>query len=78
MGTSEFPSHLANGAQSIDSRQNAECGTERADYVVSSMLFNSIQNFDEWQDYFDHPKGNTLGVLGALYQIGSLCSIPIV
>ncbi|EGS19107.1 uncharacterized protein CTHT_0057310 [Thermochaetoides thermophila DSM 1495] len=42
------------------------------------MLFNSIQNFDEWQDYFNHPKGNTLGVLGALYQIGSLCSIPIV
>jgi hypothetical protein len=42
------------------------------------MLFGSIQNMETWGDYFDHPQGSTLGLLGALYQIGSLVSIPIV
>ncbi|KAK4128925.1 general substrate transporter [Parathielavia appendiculata] len=42
------------------------------------MFFNSVQNFDSWQSYFGYPKGSDLGLLGALYQIGSLASIPIV
>lgn len=42
------------------------------------MFFNSVQNFDTWQEYFDHPSGSKLGLVGALYQIGSLVSIPIV
>lgn len=42
------------------------------------MFFNSVQNFDSWQSFFDHPKGGQLGLLGAFYQIGSLVSIPIV
>jgi len=42
------------------------------------MFFNSVQNFQEWKDYFDSPKGSMLGLIGALYQIGSLASIPIV
>lgn len=42
------------------------------------MFFNSVQNFDSWKDYFGDPHGSMLGLLGALYQIGSLCSIPIV
>ncbi|KAK4192773.1 general substrate transporter [Podospora australis] len=42
------------------------------------MFFNSVQNFDTWQEYFDHPDGSLLGLVGALYQIGSLASIPIV
>ncbi|KAK2016125.1 hexose transporter [Colletotrichum eremochloae] len=42
------------------------------------MFFNSVQNFDSWKDYFDHPTGQLLGLLAALYQIGSLGSIPIV
>lgn len=42
------------------------------------MFFNAVQNFDEWKDYFGNPEGSLLGLLGALYQIGSLVSIPIV
>ncbi|KAK5663310.1 hypothetical protein OQA88_3738 [Cercophora sp. LCS_1] len=42
------------------------------------MFFNAVQNFDEWKDYFGNPSGSLLGLLGALYQIGSLVSIPFV
>ncbi|KAK0731807.1 sugar transporter [Lasiosphaeris hirsuta] len=42
------------------------------------MFFNSVQNFETWKAYFHDPKGNDLGLLGALYQIGSLASIPFV
>ncbi|KAM7206588.1 General substrate transporter [Rhypophila sp. PSN 637] len=42
------------------------------------MFFNSVQNFKVWGDYFGNPDGKELGLLGALYQIGSLASIPFV
>lgn len=42
------------------------------------MFFNSVQNFDSWKDFFDDPRGAELGLLSALYQIGSVCSIPFV
>ncbi|OLN96874.1 Lactose permease 7 [Colletotrichum chlorophyti] len=42
------------------------------------MFFNSVQNFDSWQDYFGRPASHILGLLAALYQIGSIGSIPIV
>lgn len=42
------------------------------------MFFNAVQNFETWLDFFDNPTGSTLGLLGALYQIGSLASIPLV
>ncbi|KAK3335388.1 general substrate transporter [Cercophora scortea] len=42
------------------------------------MFFNSVQNFDTWVEYFGNPQGSMLGLLGALYQIGSLVSIPFV
>jgi MFS family permease len=42
------------------------------------MMFGSVQNFDSWQDFFDHPTSERLGLLGACYQIGSVCSIPFV
>jgi sugar porter (SP) family MFS transporter len=40
-----------------------------------SML-NSSQVMDEWQEYFDHPEGSRLGLLNAIYQIGSIASFP--
>ncbi len=49
-----------------------------ASFLSNSMFFNSVQNFDTWKLYFDDPQGSMLGLLGALYQIGSLVSIPIV
>ncbi|KAI6383080.1 hypothetical protein MCOR25_000268 [Pyricularia grisea] len=48
------------------------------------MLLNSIQNFDSWRDQFgiardsDMSTYGLLGFLVALYQIGSVVSIPIV
>jgi len=42
------------------------------------MFFNSVQNFKTWEAFFNKPSGSMLGLLGALYQIGSLVSIPIV
>jgi hypothetical protein len=42
------------------------------------MFFNSVQNFETWKAKFENPQGSQLGLLGALYQIGSLVSIPFV
>jgi len=41
-------------------------------------FFNSVQNFESWKNFFGNPQDGTLGLLGALYQIGSLFSIPLV
>lgn len=41
-------------------------------------FFNAVQNFESWQTYFNHPDGSFLGLLVALYTIGSLVSIPLV
>ncbi|KAI0596648.1 sugar transporter [Biscogniauxia sp. FL1348] len=41
-------------------------------------FFNSVQVFKTWQAYFGNPQGSRLGLLAALYQIGSLASIPLV
>jgi sugar porter (SP) family MFS transporter len=42
------------------------------------MFFNNYQNFDSWKDLFNNPSGSDLGLLAALYQIGSVVSIPMV
>ncbi|RYP64467.1 hypothetical protein DL769_006660 [Monosporascus sp. CRB-8-3] len=42
------------------------------------MFFNSVQVFESWTSFFGNPSGGTLGLLGALYQIGSIASIWIV
>jgi sugar porter (SP) family MFS transporter len=42
------------------------------------MFFGSVQNFETWKAFFNDPQGSELGLLGALYQIGSLVSIPLV
>ncbi|KAK0387335.1 hypothetical protein NLU13_5648 [Sarocladium strictum] len=42
------------------------------------MFFNSVQNFPPWEERFDYPTGNRLGLLGASYQISSVVAIPFV
>ncbi|OAP56307.1 hypothetical protein AYL99_09486 [Fonsecaea erecta] len=42
-----------------------------------SML-NNIRILDQWKDYFDNPQGSNLGLLTALYSIGSIASLPVV
>jgi len=38
---------------------------------------SGLQILPEWQNYFHHPVGSALGLLGAIQNIGSLGSIPI-
>ncbi|KAJ5457721.1 hypothetical protein N7475_009109 [Penicillium sp. IBT 31633x] len=42
------------------------------------MLLDTSQNLDAWQAYFNTPSGSKLGLMNAIYQIGSLISFPIV
>jgi len=41
-----------------------------------SML-NNLRILPRWTDYFNDPKGDTLGLLTALYSIGSIASLPV-
>lgn len=50
----------------------------RADGAFCRMMLNTSQNLDTWQVYFDEPSGATLGLMNAIYQIGSLASFPFV
>jgi hypothetical protein len=40
-------------------------------------MFNAIQILDQWQDRFKHPTGSNLGRLSAMYNIGSIASLPV-
>jgi len=42
------------------------------------MLLNTSQNMDQWKIFFHDPKGSKLGLMNAIYQIGSLVSFPLV
>jgi len=42
-----------------------------------SML-NNIRIQNQWDNYFGSPEGSNLGLLTALYSIGSIASLPIV
>ncbi|KAF2004283.1 general substrate transporter [Amniculicola lignicola CBS 123094] len=41
-----------------------------------SML-NNLRILDTWTSYFGDPKGSELGILTALYSLGSIASLPI-
>lgn len=41
-----------------------------------SML-NNLRILDTWKSYFGDPGGHTLGLLTALYSIGSIASLPV-
>jgi MFS family permease len=41
-------------------------------------MMNSLQSLPYWQDYFDHPKGAGLGLLGSAMSLGSLIGLPLV
>lgn len=45
---------------------------------VFRMMLNTSQNLDAWQEYFGTPSGSKLGLMNAIYQIGSLASFPFV
>lgn len=41
-------------------------------------MLNTSQNLDSWQKFFGTPSGSQLGLMNAVYQIGSLASFPFV
>ena len=41
-------------------------------------MLNNLRILKTWTDYFHDPKGSNLGLLTALYSIGSIASLPIV
>lgn len=43
-----------------------------------SSMMNGLQSLQFWQDYFGEPKGATLGILTASYNLGAITSLPIV
>ena len=49
-----------------------------SDEARCRMMLNTSQNLDSWQNYFNTPTGSELGLMNAIYQIGSLVSFPFV
>ncbi|KAI5364778.1 Putative major facilitator, sugar transporter, major facilitator superfamily [Septoria linicola] len=43
-----------------------------------SQIINAVQIVDPWQEYFGHPEGALLGIIGAMYSLGAICSLPFV
>ena len=40
-------------------------------------MMNSLQSVTYWKDYFGNPNGAPLGLLNAIYPVGSMCAMPI-
>jgi MFS family permease len=40
-------------------------------------MMNSLQSVTYWKDYFGNPNGAPLGLLNAIYPVGSICAMPI-
>lgn len=38
---------------------------------------NGLQSISQWQEYFGHPTGSTLGVVNAAQSIGSVVALPV-
>lgn len=43
---------------------------------LDSSLINGLQISPDWQDYFNHPRGKTLGILNSAQFIGNLIALP--
>ncbi|TCD64791.1 hypothetical protein EIP91_003628 [Steccherinum ochraceum] len=52
-------------------------GIEMTSGFDSSMM-NGLQAVETWQEFFGHPRSAILGLLSALYSLGSICSLPFV
>jgi MFS family permease len=39
-------------------------------------MMNGLQSIPQWDDYFHHPRGGTLGLLTAIQNVGSLVGLP--
>ncbi|THV07426.1 hypothetical protein K435DRAFT_333548 [Dendrothele bispora CBS 962.96] len=43
---------------------------------LDSSLVNGLQILPDWQDFFDHPQGKTLGLINCAQNIGGLVGMP--
>jgi MFS family permease len=41
-------------------------------------MLNNLRILSDWQNFFHDPEGSQLGLLTALYNIGSIISLPFV
>jgi MFS family permease len=41
------------------------------------IVRNSLQSVTYWKDYFGNPQGAPLGLLNAIYAVGSMVAMPI-
>jgi MFS family permease len=40
-------------------------------------MLNNLRILDTWKNFFKNPQGSELGLLTALYSIGSIASLPV-
>ena len=40
-------------------------------------MLNNLRFLEAFTEFFDDPQGSTLGLLVALYSIGSIASLPV-
>ncbi|KAM0719594.1 hypothetical protein Q7P37_003724 [Cladosporium fusiforme] len=43
-----------------------------------SQMINAAQIVDSWKEFFGHPQGALQGIIGAIYSLGAICSLPLV
>jgi MFS family permease len=53
------------------------CVVSYATSGYDGSMMNSLQTVSYWDDYFDNPRGATLGLMSAIMSLGSVCSTPI-
>ncbi|KAH8826662.1 general substrate transporter [Flagelloscypha sp. PMI_526] len=44
---------------------------------LDSSLINGLQTLPDWQDFFGHPTGAILGLIGSAQNIGAISGLPI-
>jgi MFS family permease len=43
-----------------------------------SQMINAVQIVDSWKEFFNHPTGALQGIIGSMYSLGAICSLPFV
>ncbi|KAF2220747.1 putative MFS sugar transporter [Elsinoe ampelina] len=43
-----------------------------------SQMINAVQIVDSWKIFFGRPTGALQGIIGAMYSLGAICSLPFV
>lgn len=43
-----------------------------------SQMINAVQIVDAWKEFFGFPTGALQGIIGAMYSLGAICSLPFV